>query len=106
MLEQVERRVNGTNRRFGEELDEYQANAKLALSMAEHAAKFQQALAAHDAAGAERMVKMLADVYSTASSWRRTTRASSSPAGTPSAGPRRSAPNRAPRSPTCSPASR
>ncbi len=63
MLEQVERRVNATNRRFGEELDEYQANAKLALSMTEHGAKFQQALAAHDGAGAERMVKLLGDVY-------------------------------------------
>ena len=63
MLDQVERRVNGTNRRFGTELDEYQANAKLALSLVEHGTKFQQALAAHDPAGAERMVKLLADVY-------------------------------------------
>ena len=63
MLGQVERRVNGTNRRFGEELDEAQANANLALSLAQHAVKFQQALAARDAAGADRMVKLLAEVY-------------------------------------------
>ncbi len=63
MLEQVERRVSGTGNRFAMELDEYQANARLALSMAEHAVRFQQALAAHDAAGADRMVKMLAEVY-------------------------------------------
>ena len=37
MLDQVERRVSGTNRRFEMELDEYQANAGLALSLAEHA---------------------------------------------------------------------
>jgi adenylate cyclase len=63
MLAQVERRVNATNRRFTEELDEYQANARLALSMSEHGTRFQQALAAHDPAGVDRMVKMLADVY-------------------------------------------
>ena len=63
MLEQVERRVNGTNRRFGEELDESQANANLALSLSEHAVRFQQALADHDAAGADRMVKLLAAAY-------------------------------------------
>jgi adenylate cyclase len=63
MLDQVERRVTGTSRRFGMELDEYQANARLALSLAEHAVRFRQALAAHDAAGAERMVKVLAEVY-------------------------------------------
>jgi adenylate cyclase len=63
MLEQVERRVNGANSRFEMELDEYQANARLALTLAEHAARFQQALAARDAAGADRMVKMLAEVY-------------------------------------------
>jgi adenylate cyclase len=63
MLEQVERRVNGTNRRFGEELDEEQSDARLALSLAQHAVRFQQALAARDAAGADRMVKLIADEY-------------------------------------------
>jgi adenylate cyclase len=63
MLDQVERRVNGANRRFGEELDEYQKNSQLALSLAQHGSRFQQALAAHDAAGASRMVNVLADVY-------------------------------------------
>jgi adenylate cyclase len=63
MMEQVERRVDGANRRFEAELDEYQANAKLALAMAEHGTKFQQALAAHDPSGAERMVQILSEVY-------------------------------------------
>jgi adenylate cyclase len=63
MVDQVERRVNASNRRFAEELDEYQANAGLALSMTESATKFQQALAAHDAAGAEPLVKRLAEIY-------------------------------------------
>ncbi|HEX4337584.1 MAG TPA: adenylate/guanylate cyclase domain-containing protein [Polyangiaceae bacterium] len=63
MLEQVERRVNGSNRRFGLELDEYQENANLALSLVGKSSAFQKALVAHDAAGAERLVKTLADVY-------------------------------------------
>jgi adenylate cyclase len=63
MLGQVERRVNGTNRRFGEELDEDQAGDKLALSLAQHAVKFQQALAERDATGAAGMVKLLAAAY-------------------------------------------
>ena len=63
LLEQVTRRVNGSARRFGTELDEYQSNAKLALSLVEHAVKFHQALATHDAAGADRMVKTLTEVY-------------------------------------------
>jgi adenylate cyclase len=63
MMDQVGRRMDASNRRFGEELDEYQANTGLALSMAESATKFRQALAAHDAAGAEPLVKRLADVY-------------------------------------------
>jgi adenylate cyclase len=63
MLDQVERRVNASNRRFGEELDEAQTNAALALSMAESSTKFRQALAAHDAAGAEPLVKRIAAVY-------------------------------------------
>jgi adenylate cyclase len=63
MLGQVERRVNGTNRRFGEELEEDQTDAKVALSLAQSAVRFQQALAAHDAAGAGRLVKLIADAY-------------------------------------------
>src|SRR5690242_16701621 len=63
MLEQVQRRVNGSNRRFGTELDEYQANAKLALSLAEHGATFQQALASRDPTRAQRLIDRLAEVY-------------------------------------------
>jgi adenylate cyclase len=65
LLGQVERRVNATNRRFGAELDEYQANAKLAVTLTEHSARFQQALAAHEVGPVERMVKRLAAVYDT-----------------------------------------
>ncbi|HEV8548712.1 MAG TPA: hypothetical protein VGQ57_06790, partial [Polyangiaceae bacterium] len=63
MLGQVERRVNATNRRFGSELEEYQANARLAITLTQHSARFQQALFQHDAAPVERMVKRLAAVY-------------------------------------------
>jgi adenylate cyclase len=63
MMAQVERRMDASHRRFGEELDEYQANTQLALSMAESATKFRQALAAHDAAGADPLVQRLAAVY-------------------------------------------
>jgi len=63
MLEQVERRVNGANRRFGIEVDEYQENAKLALSLTDHSTRFPKALAAHDAAGASKLVRTLADTY-------------------------------------------
>jgi adenylate cyclase len=63
MMEQVERRVNGANRRFGLEMDEYQENAKLALSLAEHSTKFGKAVAERDAAGASRLVARLGDLY-------------------------------------------
>ncbi|HEX3770395.1 MAG TPA: adenylate/guanylate cyclase domain-containing protein [Polyangiaceae bacterium] len=63
MMDQVERRVNGTNRRFGEELDEDLACDDLALALSEHAVRFQQALAAKDPAGADRMVKLLGEAY-------------------------------------------
>ncbi|HEX4445271.1 MAG TPA: adenylate/guanylate cyclase domain-containing protein, partial [Polyangiaceae bacterium] len=63
MLDQVERRVNATNHRFGEELEEDQANAGLALAMAENSTKFRQALEAHDAAGAAPLVTRLAEAY-------------------------------------------
>jgi adenylate cyclase len=63
MLGQVERRVNGTNRRFAEELDEAQLNANLALSLTKHAVRFQQALSEHDAAGADRTIRLLAEAY-------------------------------------------
>ena len=63
MLGQVERRVNGANRRLAAELDEYQANAKLALTLTQHSARFQQALFTRDAGPVERMVKRLAAVY-------------------------------------------
>ncbi|HEX3595699.1 MAG TPA: hypothetical protein VHU80_11365, partial [Polyangiaceae bacterium] len=48
MLEQVGRRVDGSNRRFGLELDEYQENSKLALSLMGHSVVFQQALSNHE----------------------------------------------------------
>jgi len=63
MLAQVERRVDRVNTRFAEELDEYQSNARLALSLAENSTRFVQALATHDPQRAERMVQRLAEVY-------------------------------------------
>jgi adenylate cyclase len=63
LLTQVERRVNGVNRRLGAELDEYQDNAKLALSLVQHSSRFQQALAKRDPAGAEPLMETLSEVY-------------------------------------------
>ena len=63
LLEQVERRIDRVNTRFGEELGEYQSNAKLALSLTESSSRFQQALAEGDWERAERAVKRLAEVY-------------------------------------------
>jgi adenylate cyclase len=63
LLGQVERRVNGANRRFEAEVGEYQANAKLALTLTQHSARFQQALFARESGPVERMVKRLAAVY-------------------------------------------
>ncbi|HWP07691.1 MAG TPA: adenylate/guanylate cyclase domain-containing protein [Polyangiaceae bacterium] len=63
LLGQVERRVNGANRRLAAELDEYQANARLALTLTQHSARFQQALFARETGPVERMVKRLAAVY-------------------------------------------
>ncbi|HEX5101523.1 MAG TPA: adenylate/guanylate cyclase domain-containing protein [Polyangiaceae bacterium] len=63
LLGQVERRVNGANRRLAAELEEYQANAKLALTLTQHSARFQQALFARETGPVERMVKRLAAVY-------------------------------------------
>ena len=63
MLEQVGRRVNASNRRFGLELDEYQVNANLALALVGHSTRFQKALATHDSAGAATLVKTVTDVY-------------------------------------------
>jgi adenylate cyclase len=63
LLDQVSQRVDASDGRFETELDEYQANARLALSMVEHSGRFPKALAAHDPAGAARLVKTLSDVY-------------------------------------------
>jgi len=63
LLGQVERRVNGANRRFTSELEEYQVNAKMALTLTQHSARFQQALFARESGPVERMVKRLAAVY-------------------------------------------
>ena len=52
MLEQVSRRVDGANRRFGDELDDYQKNSRIALSFAENSNRFPLALQASDPEGA------------------------------------------------------
>jgi adenylate cyclase len=63
LLDQATRRVDRVNGAFAAEMEDFQSNAKLALVLTEHASKFQQALAAHDRVGAERLVSTLADVY-------------------------------------------
>jgi adenylate cyclase len=63
LLEQAGRRVGAANKAFAAELDEYQSNSRLALRLAEHSAKFQDALAHGDAAGAQRLVDRLGEVY-------------------------------------------
>lgn len=62
-LEQIERRVSSVNRRFEDQLEEYQKNAELALSFADSTPRFQKALAEGDAERAQRFVDRLAEVY-------------------------------------------
>ncbi len=63
LLDQATRRVDRVNASFAVEIEESRSNATLALTLVEHATKFQQALAAHDSAAAARLVGLLADVY-------------------------------------------
>jgi len=63
VLEQVERRVDSANRRFESELDDYQRNARLALTFADQSPWFQKALAERDVERATRFVARLAGVY-------------------------------------------
>jgi adenylate cyclase len=63
LLDQATRRVDRVNSALATEVEESRSYAKLALVLVQHADKFQQALAAHDRAGAEHLVNLLADVY-------------------------------------------
>jgi adenylate cyclase len=63
LVAQVERRVDRVNASFADELDEYQSNAKLALSLTESSTRFQQALAEGNRERAQRAVDRLAEVY-------------------------------------------
>lgn len=63
LLAQVERRVDGANRRFEAELEEYQKNSRLALTFGDLSPRFQRSLAEGDPAGAVRFVDRLAEVY-------------------------------------------
>jgi adenylate cyclase len=63
LLDQATRRVDRVNGTIATEVEESRSYAKLALVLVQHADKFQQALAAHDHTGAERLVGVLADVY-------------------------------------------
>jgi len=62
-LEQVERRVDAANRRFESELDDYQRNARLALTFADLTPRFQAALATREPDRAQRFVDRVAEVY-------------------------------------------
>lgn len=63
LLLQVERRVDRVSTTLAEEIEEYQSNARLALSLTEGSARFVQALANRDAQRAHRMVQRLAGAY-------------------------------------------
>ena len=63
LLEQVERRMNASNHRFGVELDEDRANENAAVSLVAGSSEIQQALTARDATGAARLVEALGDAY-------------------------------------------
>jgi hypothetical protein len=63
MIEQVGRRMNGSNRRFNAELDEDQASEMAAVSLVASSSEMPPALASHDTAGAARLVKALGDAY-------------------------------------------
>lgn len=63
MLSQAERRVDRVNTSFAEEVEEYQSNARLALSLTESSTRFQQALATRNTERATRSVERLAEVY-------------------------------------------
>ena len=63
VLEQVERRVDGANRRFESELEEYQRTSRLALTLADLTPRFQKALAERDRERAQRFIDRLAEVY-------------------------------------------
>jgi adenylate cyclase len=63
VLEQVERRVDGANRRFESELEEYQRTSRLALTFADLTPRFQKALAERDQERAKRLIDRLAEVY-------------------------------------------
>jgi adenylate cyclase len=62
-LAQVERRVEGANRRFESELEDYQRNSRLALTFADLTPRFQKALAEGDPERAQRFVDRLSEVY-------------------------------------------
>ena len=62
-LEQVERRMSSANRRFEEEVDDSQKNARLALTLADLTPRFQKALAERDGERAQRFLDRLAEGY-------------------------------------------
>ena len=63
LLRQLERRVDRVSVSFGEEIDEYQSNAHLALSLTEASNRFAIALGNRDFERASRMVQRLVGVY-------------------------------------------
>jgi adenylate cyclase len=63
LLQQVERRVDGANRRFEAAIEENQKNSRLALSFAAQSPWFQKALEGGDQERVARFVNQLASVY-------------------------------------------
>ena len=106
LLDQATRRVDRVNSTFAAEIQEQEANAKLALTFAHDATKFQQALAAHDSAGAQRLVGMLADVYKYRIVLAADAQGDLVAVGNPKRAPKSLRPDASPPSPSCSRASR
>src|SRR5262245_10109999 len=63
LLRSLTRRVDRVSESFAEEVDEYQSNAKVALSLVETSGHFGRSLLEHNVDRAQRMAQRLAAVY-------------------------------------------
>jgi adenylate cyclase len=63
LLDDATRHVDHANASIASELADYESNARMALVLVQQATKFREAMAAHDAAGAQGLVALLAKVY-------------------------------------------
>jgi adenylate cyclase len=63
LLDDATRHVDHVNASIASELADYESNARMALVLVQQATKFREAMAAHDASGAQGLVALLAKVY-------------------------------------------